>query len=364
MNSDRSKELRQILSHYALGELVDYRRDERGTVNTSFTIDLLSHGEPKRYFLRRYKKGIKEEELLFEHSLLTHLLAKNFMLVSRVHPTRDGRTYLKSDGDETIFYAIFDYLEGEDKYTWISPQCNSSEVISSAEALAGFHRAISGWIPQGQRHEPRIVDLLPTLPGIVDDILQMGRQDAFTDYLQANRDLILEHIGEILNILHQPEYQALPQLVIHCDYHPGNLKFADGKVVAMFDFDWSKVDARCFDVGLAIVYFFSSWDEADDGQLRLEDMWLFLRSYQRRLADDSGIGALSLAEQMLLPALIAAGNLYVMNWALLDYAHKPVDAQEFLGYLRHHVQMIPWLGQADSQAELERAIQRACALPE
>ena len=343
MNSDPSPELRHILSQYNLGELVAYQRDERGTVNTSFTIDLVSHGKPKRYFLRRYKKGVKEEELLFEHSLLTHLIEKNFSLVSRVHPTRDGRSYLKYAGDPPVFYAIFDFLEGEDTFTWINPRCNPSEIISSAEALAGFHRAIYGWVPQGQRHEPRIVDLLPALPGFIEDILQMGRQDAFTDYLHANRGPILQHIGELLTILHRPGYQGLPQLVVHCDYHPGNLKFAAGKVVAMFDFDWSKVDVRGFDIGLAIVYFFSSWDEAENGQLRLEGMELFLRSYQSKLADDPGIGPLSLAEQEHLPALIAAGNLYVMNWAFQDYLHKPVDPQEYLGCLRHHTQMIPWL---------------------
>jgi len=360
MSSDPSPELRQILSHYDLGELVAYQRDERGTVNTSFTIDLLFHGVPKRFFLRRYKRGIKEEELLFEHSVLTHLLENNFRLVSRVHPTHDGRTYLKFDGEQPVFYAIFDYLEGEDKFTWINPRCNSSEIISSAEALAGFHRAIHGWIPRGKRHEPRIVDLLPTLPGIIDDILQMGQQDAFTEYLHANRDLILQHIGDILNLLHRPEYQSLPQLVIHCDYHPGNLKFAAGKVVAMFDFDWSKVDARGFDIGLAIVYFFSSWDEADNGQLRLEGMELFLHSYQRKLVDGTGIGPLSLAEQEHLPALIAAGNLYVMNWAFQDYLHKPVDPQEYLGCLRHHAQMIPWLGEARNRQRLENCILTAC----
>ena len=361
VNTDVSQELRQIISHYDLGGLVGYQRDERGTVNTSFTIDLISNGEQKRYFLRRYKMGVKEEELLFEHSILTHLLKNNFALVSRVYPTREGRTYVKLGGEQTTFYAIFDYLEGEDKYTWINPRCNSSETVSAAEALAGFHRAVHGWLPEGKRHEPRIVDMLPTLPGILDRGLQQGRQGAFDEYLRANRNLIFQHIEALLDFLQRPGYQALPQLIIHCDYHPGNLKFADGKVVAMFDFDWSKSDARSFDLGLAMVYFFLSWDEADNGALRLDELEPFLAAYQRMLANDTGVGPLTLEEQMHLPALIAAGNLYVMNWALLDYYHKPVDPQEYLGYLRHHVQLISWLGKARHRQQLEHSIHLACA---
>jgi homoserine kinase type II len=361
VNPDASQELSQIISHYDLGQLVGYQRDERGTVNTSFTIDLISNGEPKRYFLRRYKMGVSEEELLFEHSILTHLLENNFTLVSRVYPTREGSTYVKLTNEMTTFYAIFDYLEGEDKYTWINPRCNSSEILSAAETLAGFHRAVYGWLPEGKRHEPRIVDLLPTLPGIVDRGLQQGRHSAFDEYLQTNRDLIFQHIEALLNFLHQPEYQALPQLIIHCDYHPGNLKFASSKVVAMFDFDWSKLDARIFDVGLAMVYFFLSWDEADNGALRLDELELFLNAYQNKLADGYGIGPLTPEEQVHLPELIAAANLYVMNWALQDYYNKPVDPGENRGYLRHHMQMISWLQKARYRQRLENSIHVACA---
>jgi homoserine kinase type II len=95
----------------------------------------------------------------------------------------------------------------------------------------------------------------------------------------------------------------------------------------MFDFDWSKLDARIFDVGLAMVYFFLSWDEADNGALRLDELELFLNAYQNKLADGYGIGPLTPEEQVHLPELIAAANLYVMNWALQDYYHKPVPRE-------------------------------------
>ena len=51
------------------------------------------------------------------------------------------------------------------------------------------------------------------------------------------------------------EYKDLIHMVIHCDFHPGNLKFQNNAITGLFDFDWSKVDVRCFDVALAIIYF-------------------------------------------------------------------------------------------------------------
>lgn len=57
----------------------------------------------------------------------------------------------------------------------------------------------------------------------------------------------------------------MSHLVIHGDYHPGNVKFQDGKVSGIFDFDWSNADLRCFDVAIALLYFCSVWNGIDAG---------------------------------------------------------------------------------------------------
>ena len=40
---------------------------------------------------------------------------------------------------------------------------------------------------------------------------------------------------------------------MHCDYHPGNLKWVDEQGVGLFDFDWSKLDYRVFDIARGVV---------------------------------------------------------------------------------------------------------------
>ncbi len=70
-------------------------KDQRGTVNTSYVIDLQKDGLPARYFLRRYKAEIRREEIVFEHALIDHLTARGTCPVARVHRTRDGASFLR-----------------------------------------------------------------------------------------------------------------------------------------------------------------------------------------------------------------------------------------------------------------------------
>ena len=188
MHTDPTSELREILSQYDLGELLSYEKDVRGTVNTSYTIETATPGGKKRHFLRRYKWWIKEEELVFEHSVITHLMQHGFSLVAGVLKTRDGHTYIRREQDgESSFYAIFEFLPGEDKYTWIDPICEVSELKSSAVTLARFHQAMAGWEPRGKRQEPRIVELLQTIPDKIAAVLDQKKGTVFDAYLKQNK---------------------------------------------------------------------------------------------------------------------------------------------------------------------------------
>ena len=332
--------LREILRHYAIGELLAFERNERGFVNTGYALETRLHGEQRKYFLRRYKAGIRAEEILFEHSIINHLTAQGFSPVARVVPTKIGATFCRrlEEGGE-VFYAIFDFLTGEDKYSWVNPQCTEQEVTEAAVVLAEFHTAVSDCTPQGQRAEAKISELLPQIARNVNQALKRGKNTDFDACLTENAPLIMERLTHTFETLQKPTCRALPQLVIHCDYHPGNLKFQNGRVVGLFDFDWAKVDYRCFDVALALWYFFTAWGERD-GELRGEQVSRFLDAYQQALAGKGGVGPLTPEELTYLPAMFHAANLYVLNWTISDYYQKTVNPQEYLGYLRHSVNTI------------------------
>jgi homoserine kinase type II len=353
-------ELAEILSHYNLGKLTGSELNERGFVNTSYAITTINaSGEQKSYFLRKYKPGIQEIELIFEHSLMRHLASKGVCPVAWVHRTHNGQSYLARHDEGTTrqprYYAIFDFLPGEDRYTWINPHCTPAEITNSAAVLAHFHNALYDWIPEGARSEAKIQDLLPQILASLETVKQYSKTTIFDDYLHANLDLLIDNARNTLTTLSEPDIQQIPQLVIHCDYHPGNLKFEGDQVTALFDFDWSKVDYRCFDIGLALFYFFTSWEE-QDGEFRLEDAAQFLQAYQRTLRTTQTPKPLDANELKFLPAMINAANIYVLNWTLLDFYSKTVDPQEYLVFLAHAVKFIRWLIDKDHAGGLAEMI--------
>ncbi len=365
MSTDTAHELREVLAHYDLGTLLASVQDERGTVNTSFFIDLKKDGAPRRYFLRRYKRGIRPEEIVFEHALIDHLAARGSCPVARVHRTRSGASFLhlESPAGEGAFYAIFDYLPGEDRYTWVDPRCTLRELRGAGRLLAQFHSDASSLQAAGQRAEPRIAELLPVIDGVWAECLARSTGTAFDRFAADHDGLVRDSLGETMRVLRRAS-GGLPEVIVHSDYHPGNLRFLGDEISGLVDFDWAKVDLRAFDVGLAVWYFCVSWRRGADGRVRLAAARAFLEGYQRRLIDGADVAPLSAAELAVLPHLISAGNIYVLYWGLRDYLSKPVDSQEYLTYLRHSIAFAQWFAERAHRAKLTsmlRALPRSDA---
>ncbi len=357
MDVSAADEIEDVLEHYKIGELARYEPLDRGYVNVSYSIETVAEAqsaepfayETTRYFFRKYRRGITEQEVRFEHSLVRHLVEQGFDLVAALIPTVDGKTYVKRVGQEEgssgvpVFYALFEFLPGEDRYTWDKPACSADDLKRAAAVLGDYHRTVYGLEPEGQRAEPKIGALLPLMAERVERHLAEGSDTVFDAYLRQHAELVQEEIEGTLQAIRHRGCGEMTQLVIHCDYHPGNLKFEDSEVTGLFDFDWSKIDARGFDVGLALVYFCTAWELERSGEFKLPVAAVFLQAYQNTLAGLPGVGPLDDAELACLPHMIAAGNVYVLNWALEDFYGKDVDAQEYWRYLHHHVGLIKWL---------------------
>ena len=103
------------------------------------------------------------------------------------------------------------------------------------------------------------------------------------------------------------------------------------------------MDARCFDVGLAVFYFCSTWNGAADGDLELDKAGLFLKAYQEATGYGGKIGPLNSLEMECLPGMIHMGNLWVLNWTLDDFYNLNPDPLQYLKYLRHGVRSGRWL---------------------
>ena len=352
-------ELQEIVSkYYQIGELVGYEKDTVGIYNTNYAIDTIINGRKSRYFLRKYRKGRRETEVIFEHSVVNHLVAEDFELVAPIISTRDGKTYVKQfeeggngDSGVGVFYTVFEFIQGDVTHIYVNPDCNDKELRSVATVLARFHETVAGLNPAGRRYEPGIIELLPKIARNAENCANEPERIEFNDYLLENRSLVHRTIDRTLQAIDSREYEAMPHLVIHGDYHPGNLKFKNGTIVGLFDFDWSKVEARCYDVALALILFCTTWEGKDDGDLQLGKAITFLNAYQDTLSHSQEIGPLSDVELRYLPHMISASNIYLLDWQIGDYS---IDPEEYLRYLKHTVRIMRWLEGRDNRDKLEK----------
>jgi homoserine kinase type II len=364
MQNDILRSNREILSeHYDLGELIRKERITRGYINDSFEIEVLRDQGKSRYLLRRYRTGTHEEKIRFEHALLNELQKRKFKFSPLIIATKEGTTYVKTgrhliDQAQENYAAIFSYLPGKDKYSWDTPFCSDRELINAAKILALYHNTIYDWKGIISWKAPSILNKIKLMAKQWKVYARNTGKSPFDIYFLKHFDYLLRILTKIPS---KSAYDSMPRLAIHGDYHPGNLKFQNGKVTGVFDFDWSRMDARCLDVGLAIIYFCSSWDETRDGNLLFDRVDNFLASYQEAAKEIKAIGPLNQLELEYLPEMIHMGNLSLLDWTLSDFYSTSSDPRVYLKYLRHSVRLNRWL-ESNYQA-LTSCVQKHNLLP-
>jgi len=332
-----------VESLYDIGTVTAVYEILGGFTNRSFGIDALKDGCKKTYFMRKYKYGITVEEISFEHALIMHAINNGFTIGAGVVMNTNGETFVEPANSNSMF-AIYEYLPGEDKYTWDNPvDMTDTEFRNGARVLANFHNAIRTFDPgKLQRREPPILGLWPLFA-------ENLKRSAKTDRVGKLLPYLREHLKEIVDmIVRNPfdpaDVDGMPVIPIHYDFHPGNLKWSDEKVVGIFDFDWSKMDLRLFDVCMAIIYFCSHWKDHRDGELRLDKFLIFLRSYQQRLHELDGLEAITDVEKEMIPKMLMIANIYLLHWGVARYLdRKDTNEYEYLAYLKHSTRLMGWI---------------------
>ncbi len=358
-------ELKDIISaNYTIGDLIDFEQIHLGAINKSFIIKTAAKGKKKKYFLRKYNPSKRKKEIEFEHSIIKHLKKKRFGLVAGLIHTRNRQTFVNRYNGQNHFYAIFDILPGEDRFSWINPDCSKNDLKNAACVLAKFHNMIFDLKPKQKRDEPKIIDFLPQISQNIYSCAKKNGKTLFNICLRENLDTILSTIDQTLNGfvcgVQGNEYKDLVHMVIHCDFHPGNLKFQNNIITGLFDFDWSKVDVRCFDVALAITYFCSIWkgnqNGNGDGHLHMGKAAIFFHTYQKAIT--SWPGPLSALELKYLPHMIKASNIYVMNWVVQNFYNRKnsIDPCIYIKYLQHYSRSLQWLKKKRNFNELEKLL--------
>ncbi|MDR1308307.1 MAG: phosphotransferase [Deltaproteobacteria bacterium] len=345
-----------VEQNYDLGEVTEVYEIFGGYVNRSFGVTCVKDGKEEDYFVRKYKAKFNTEanpdDILYEHNLINYCLKSGLKEAAKVYESKNGTTMVSLvDKDETgkdlkRYFAVYDYLEGEDKWTWVNNENNPTEFRNIGALLARFHLYGRDFNPgKLAKAEPKIQFLLPSFVDLFSKLAGRDLPDSiFHAFFNSKLPSIIETIKK--NQIPDEAFAKMPETPIHSDLHAGNVKWVGEECTGIFDFDWSKIEVRLFDIAFALIYCCSSWRPETDGQLRLDDCRYFLEGYNGQLKKLKGLEPLNETEKKHFPVMMAAGCQYLINWCTTLYFYEDpelVNDYEALYYLLHITRLMDWI---------------------
>lgn len=297
------KEARAVLATWRLKPM--FMRPAGGTANAS----LIIVGTRGQYVLRRRNPRYADPgQLSYDHSVI-HGLAKAGLPVPRVVRSPSGSRWVEREGH---IYELFELIEGAPA----DPE-HAEEICEAGEVLAKMHLATERLKPSGQKDWPRYFDPKTSLKALKDTKKRVGAEarDAPVDPDSLETIyFLIKQAERAERELPDKAYWALPQTIIHGDWHPANLRFRDHRIVGIFDFDWVGRQPRMVDVTDGLLFFGSRRETAIDGgdiwslTQPFEPVWelmgLFMGAYRTHISN------LTRAELDALPALMRQRCLY------------------------------------------------------
>ena len=234
-------EIKRVLRNYDLGELKSARRIERGFVNENWIIETTQG----RYFLKRRHPDLRDTELIiFQHALISYLRHLGFP-VPEILSTAGGDTLVVLDGD---FYEIQEVIEGS-----CYQRNKAAHLQEAAVKLGNYHACVQGFKPAALRDKVNLYS-----PADLTALLTALKNSWELEQDLLGRQIVQElqiHAGDLTTRF--DKHEGLPYLIIHGDYHAGNLIFDGDHIVGVVDYDKACWQPRVVEVAEALIYFAS-----------------------------------------------------------------------------------------------------------
>ncbi|HET6429560.1 MAG TPA: phosphotransferase [Phycisphaerae bacterium] len=294
-------ELAVALSHYDTGIITAIRDFPRGSRRSPKAIIDCQRG---RLLFKRRGHGAGElGKVAFAHQVQLHLAAEGFPLPHLIGTRPDNNSMLVL-GDR--IYELFEYIEGGSYDGSLEATFHAGKILGLYHKLlvdfrsdytpptAGYHghQAISQAIS-------RTIEALPDTgrpdPGALSETVGFLKDAYQTCGARAD----------------EAGVKDWPAQIVHGDWHPGNMLFRDNVVVAVIDYDSSRLQQRVMDLANGALQFSilggsadpSEWpDHLDQTRLRR-----FLTGYDS--ANVISRGELGVIGYLMCEALIAEAVL-------------------------------------------------------
>ncbi len=340
-HGDRDKfaadELAIVLSHYDLGVIEVIQEFPRGSRRAP---KIILKTEKGMFLLKRLARGKDDPfKVAFCHSLQSHLASKQFPLPHLYGTRRENNSMLQWQGG---VYELFEYIKG----TGYDNSLGATQ--DAGKTLALFHKLGKDFEPPyeppvGSYHAARLIQ--PSVDKIPNSITKADPRLA--DQHEKVRELtryLVQVYNEAAAKANETGLGDWPMQITHADWHPGNMLFQGGKVVAVIDYDAARLNQRVIDAANGALQF-SIIGGGDDAAQWPDN--IDVARFKRFLIGYDSVLQLSRAEIAAIP--------WLMIEALIAESVIPIAATgsfaqfEGFGFLMMIERKVKWLRKSSLQ---------------
>jgi homoserine kinase type II len=196
-------------------------------------------------------------------------------------------------------YELFEYIRGE------AYDGSLMSTEDSGRVLGLYHKLLHEYTPEfeppvGSFHQSKAV------PGGLDQITgTFTRKEGAPAPTQGQVKDTVAFLGEAYNqAVAKVNLKGLndwPTQIVHCDWHPGNMLFRNGKVVAVIDYDAARLQQRVMDIANGVLQFSIIGGSSDPGGW---PDYVDERRFLRFLRGYDAVDVVTVAEMEVLPWLM------------------------------------------------------------
>jgi Ser/Thr protein kinase RdoA (MazF antagonist) len=310
-----SEELVKVLSHYDTGVVHGVSPVAGGSRRAPKVVVTAERGT---FLLKRRPRAKNDlERVAFAHRVQKHLAERGFPVTELLATVDDRVTALSL---EDHIYEFFRFVEGS-RYDG-----SAAAAREAGRQLANFHKDLAHFAaPKGRSrwcfHDSTLVRKHLKLIG-------SGRRTGSRHKARAVVESLLVRYDRSSDRISRFGFKSWKRQIIHGDWHPGNILFSGGRIVAVVDFDSIRVAPPPTDLANGMLQFSIVADKPDpaDWPDRFDETRLleFLRGYRDVIR----------LSQRKLHSLVD-----LMIEAMIAEAALPVAATGFFG----HISGLPFL---------------------
>ncbi len=235
-------ELAEVLSHYDIGKIRKVMRLVGGSKRAPKIVVTTAKG---RFLVKRRFQGRDDVyRVAFAHAAQAHL-AKRYFPIAPLLTTRDQvSTLLQLRGN---IYELFKYVGGS-RYDG-----SAEETTDVGRQLAKFHQYLSNFKFEWEPLKASFHDST-TVRGHLKTVASDSSPAAERKLQEAGEELMALYNESSVRV-NELGFDSWPEQVVHGDWHPGNMLFDRGKLVAVLDFDTVKIAPPITDLANAMLQF-------------------------------------------------------------------------------------------------------------